>query len=251
MGLGRVEHGPYGGNLGPAFNWDSGYPGVSTFTTPDPSQANRKSGALYWSPDSGRLGYTQSWNFNIQRELPFKMVLDAGYIGTKGTALMANGLGLLNQLSPNALVLGSLLTSNVTSQAALPAAAVAMGARYPFGATGQSVPIWQTLLPFPQLLTGSHRRRLELTAGLLELPCSAGAIEQTILERDQLAGQLHLVEVAGERDQCLRRRHRRSDDRVQPGPSESDCFLRPDPRGQDRAAVRTAGWQGKTRSART
>ncbi len=146
---------PYGGNLGSAFNWDSGYPGVSTFTTPDPSQANRKSGALYWSPDSGRLGYTQSWNFNIQRELPFKMVLDAGYIGTKGTALMANGLGLLNQLSPNALVLGSLLTSNVTSQAALPAAAVALGARYPFGATGQSVPVWQTLLPFPQLLTGS------------------------------------------------------------------------------------------------
>ncbi len=146
---------PYGDNLGPAFNWDSGYPGVSTFTTPDPSQANRKSGALYWSPDAGRLGYTQSWNFNIQRELPFKMVLDAGYIGTKGTALMANGLGLLNQLSPNALVLGSLLTSNVTSQAALPAAAVALGARYPFGATGQSVPIWQTLLPFPQLLTGS------------------------------------------------------------------------------------------------
>jgi hypothetical protein len=46
---------PYGGNLGPAFNWDSGYPGVSTYTTPDPSQANRKSGALYWAPDAGRL----------------------------------------------------------------------------------------------------------------------------------------------------------------------------------------------------
>jgi len=83
------------------------------------------------------------------------MVVDAGYIGTKGTALMANGLGVLNQLPPNTLGLGSLLTSNVTSQAALPAAAVALGARYPFGGTGQSVPIWQTLLPFPQLLTGS------------------------------------------------------------------------------------------------
>ena len=71
----------YGGNFAPAFNWDGGYPGVYSYTTPDPSQADRKSGALYWPSGGGRFGYTQSWNFNIQRELPFRMVLDAGYIG--------------------------------------------------------------------------------------------------------------------------------------------------------------------------
>ena len=55
----------------------------------------------------GRLGYVQSWNFNVQRELRFHMVLDAGYIATKGTALRADGLGVLNQLPPSALALGS------------------------------------------------------------------------------------------------------------------------------------------------
>jgi hypothetical protein len=144
----------YGNNLAPSFNWDGGYPGVNSYTTPNPSQANSKSGALYWNPDGGRLGYTQSWNFNVQRELPFKLILDAGYIGTKGTGLLANGLGLQNQLSPSALSLGSLLTSSVTSQAGIPSAALAMGARYPFGATGQSVQLWQTLVPFPQVLNG-------------------------------------------------------------------------------------------------
>jgi len=145
----------YGNNLAPAFNWDNGYPGVNAYTTPNPSQADSKSGALYWYPNGGRLGYTQSWNLNIQRELPYKMVLDVGYVGTKGTALEANGLGIQNQLPPAALSLGSLLNGTVTSQAGLPAAAVAMGARYPYGTTGQSVAVWQTLTPYPQLLNGS------------------------------------------------------------------------------------------------
>ncbi len=145
----------YGNNLAPAFNWDNGYPGVSVVTTPNRSQADSKSGALYWNPNGGRLGYTQSWNLNIQRELPHRMVVDAGYIGTKGSALLANGLGLLNQLPVNDLSLGSLLTTSVNSQAAIPANAAAMGARYPFGSSGQAVQLWQTLTPFPQLLNGS------------------------------------------------------------------------------------------------
>ncbi len=145
----------YGNNLAPAFNWDSGYPGVSTVTTPNRSQADVKSGPLYWNPNGGRLGYTQSWNLNIQRELPGRMTVDAGYVGTKGSAILANGLGLLNQLSINDLSLGSLLTTSVTSQAAIPANAAALGARYPFGTAGQSVQLWQTLTPFPQLLNGA------------------------------------------------------------------------------------------------
>ena len=144
----------YGNNFAPSFNWDNGYPGLNTYTTPNPSQADSKSGAIYWYPNGGRLGYTQSWNFNIQRELPFSMVLDVGYLGTKGTALEANGLGIQNQLPPAALALGSVLNGTVTSQAGLPASAVALGARYPFGNTGQSIAVWQTLTPFPQLLNG-------------------------------------------------------------------------------------------------
>ncbi len=145
----------YPNNYMPAFNWDSGYPGVTTLTTPNPSQADTKSGALSWVPNGGRVGYTQSWNFNIQRELPFGILLDVGYVGTKGTALEANSLGVLNQLPPSALALGSILANTVTSQAAIPAAAQAVGAIYPYGNTGRSVGVWQTLLPFPQSNSGS------------------------------------------------------------------------------------------------
>jgi hypothetical protein len=145
----------YGNNLSPAFNWDNGYPGVPVYRSPNPSQANGQSGALYWYPNGGRLGYTQSWNFNLQRELPGHILVDVGYVGTKGTGLEANGLGVQNQLPPAALALGSVLNGTVTSQAALPAAAVALGARYPFATPGTAVAVWQTLTPFPQLLNGS------------------------------------------------------------------------------------------------
>jgi hypothetical protein len=145
----------YPNNLSQAFNWDSGYPGATTYTTPNPSQADTKSGPLYWYPNGGRVGYTQQWNLNFQRELPFQILLDAGYLGTKGTALEANALGVLNQLRPSALALGSLLNNTVTSQAAIPAAAVAQGAIYPYGTSGRSVGVWQTLLPFPQSNNGS------------------------------------------------------------------------------------------------
>jgi hypothetical protein len=43
-------------------------------------------GPNVYSPDF-RNAYMQSWNFNIQRELPGGMVVEVGYVGTKGTRL--------------------------------------------------------------------------------------------------------------------------------------------------------------------
>lgn len=37
-----------------------------------------------------RLPYDQQWNFSIQRQLPGDVLLEAGYLGTKGTALIMN-----------------------------------------------------------------------------------------------------------------------------------------------------------------
>src|ERR1035438_3648782 len=82
----------YPNNNMPAFNWDNGYPGVTTLTSPNPSQADSKSGPLSWVPNGGRLGYNQSWNLNLQRELPFGLLADVGYVGTKASALEANAL---------------------------------------------------------------------------------------------------------------------------------------------------------------
>ncbi len=53
---------------------------------------------MSWDPDGGRVGYTQQWNLNIQRELPGNMVLDIGYIGTKSTGLLANEMRQMNQI---------------------------------------------------------------------------------------------------------------------------------------------------------
>ena len=35
-----------------------------------------------------RDSYIQQWNFNIQHKLPGNIVLDAGYVGIKGTELI-------------------------------------------------------------------------------------------------------------------------------------------------------------------
>jgi hypothetical protein len=35
-----------------------------------------------------RDSYVQQWNFNVQRKLPWNMVLDTGYVGSKGTKLV-------------------------------------------------------------------------------------------------------------------------------------------------------------------
>ncbi len=135
-----------------AFNWDNGYNGVVKNAALDPSAAYSIWGPVSWDPDGGRVGYTQQWNFNIQRELPGSMVLDLGYIGTKSTGLQANELRKMNQIPTSALKLGDMLGQWINNDASIPAAAKAMGARYPYGNQGDWIPLWQTLTPYPTVI---------------------------------------------------------------------------------------------------
>src|SRR6266511_634416 len=59
--------------------------------------------------------WSQQWNLNIQRELPWQMSLEVAYVGTRGLQLSRNGEdGLsLNQLDPQYLSLGSALNQSV------------------------------------------------------------------------------------------------------------------------------------------
>jgi hypothetical protein len=142
-----------------SFNWDQGYPGQVQTISPDPSLASPPTnawGPVSWDPDGGRVGYTQQWNVNIQRELPGNLVFDIGYVGSKSTSTQANELRQLNQLHPDHLVLGDILTTWVNDDASIPAAAKARGARYPYGNLGEWIPIWQTLTPFPHLIYWSN-----------------------------------------------------------------------------------------------
>jgi hypothetical protein len=60
-------------------------------------------------------GYIQQWNFNVQRELPGKIVLTAGYLGNKGTRLHVN-----EQVNPAIYIPGQSTTGNVDSRRIYP-----------------------------------------------------------------------------------------------------------------------------------
>jgi trimeric autotransporter adhesin len=56
-----------------------------------------------------RIGYAQTWNFSVQQDLPLSLVLELGYLGTKGTRLDIQGI-------PNRAAPGSPLTAEQRRQ---------------------------------------------------------------------------------------------------------------------------------------
>ena len=135
-----------------AFNWDNGYNGQVVRKPLNPSMAYDIWGPVSWDPDGGRVGYTQQWNLNLQRELPGQMVLDLGYVGTKSTGLLANEMRKMNQIPTSALALGDTLGQWINNDASVPASVRALGGRYPYGNVGEWIPMWQTLTPHPTVI---------------------------------------------------------------------------------------------------
>ena len=133
----------------PAFNWDNGYNGQIVRAKLDPSMARTVWGPVSWDPDGGRVGYTQQWNFNLQRELPGQMVLDLSSVGTKSTGLLANELRRMNQIPTSALALGDTPGQWINNEASIPASVRALGGRYPYANAGEWLPMWRTLTPHP------------------------------------------------------------------------------------------------------
>jgi hypothetical protein len=62
---------------------------------------------------SFRNGYSQTWSFGVQRELPWGLVLDAHYWGSKSTRLQVSWN--INQLPDQYLALGSRLNDSVAN----------------------------------------------------------------------------------------------------------------------------------------
>ena len=128
----------------PAFNWDGGFP--QNYVRPPsltPTVANGSAVAMIGSGD-GRPPYFQNWSVGVQQEVAANLLVEADYVGVKGTRL---GTALMqpNELNPSYLSLGSLLSAPVTS-----AAAKAAGIAVPYaGFTGS---VAQALRPFPQYL---------------------------------------------------------------------------------------------------
>ena len=129
----------------PAFLLDEGFP-ASDITLPNTDPSLNNGGTVTWvNSSSNRPAFMQSWTLNVQRELPFNILLDAAYVGSHTTGLWT-GLENINQTDPKYLSLGNLLYEDANS----PAAAAA-GIKVPYPGFEGSVA--QALRPFPQYTT--------------------------------------------------------------------------------------------------
>ncbi|MBP6821333.1 MAG: carboxypeptidase regulatory-like domain-containing protein [Acidobacteria bacterium] len=81
-----------------------------------PSRFNPLTARVNFTPKDTRAGYVQSWHLSVQRELPWKWLLDVGYVGNRSNKLIM--LADYNQARPN----------NATD----PAAGTPLQARRPF-----------------------------------------------------------------------------------------------------------------------
>ena len=94
------------GGVTPAFNWDAGFP--QNFVPPptiSPTVANDQA-VNYMGRNDGRPPYFQNWSIGIQRELPARFMVEADYVGNKGTRLGTNLINI-NELDPKYLRAGA------------------------------------------------------------------------------------------------------------------------------------------------
>jgi hypothetical protein len=129
-------------------SWDSTPMPLPAPTPFNPSIAN--DGVIFeFNPNFvGTAPYVLSWNFGIQRELPWNMFLTASYVGTHGVHLPSS-LDLPNQPNPDVLKYGSLLGESITSPDA-----IAAGIKMPYPEFvqqfGGAATVEQALAPYPQ-----------------------------------------------------------------------------------------------------
>lgn len=128
------------------FNWDNGFPNDRFVPANyDLSWGNfSRPGTI--DPSYGETPYIQNWNFNIQRELPARFVLDLGYVGNKGTRLRAGDLVRVNQLPVSAL---SQYGTRLNNQVRNASEAAANGVAYPY--PGFQGTVASALRPYPQV----------------------------------------------------------------------------------------------------
>jgi hypothetical protein len=95
----------------------------------------------------------QSWGFDIQHQLPWSVVVDAGYVGRKGTHLYAMGYGnQLDALPPNVAAAFRADPSFYQAQVANPFYGVIQGSA---DLSGPTIPRWKLYVPYPQYSNGT------------------------------------------------------------------------------------------------
>jgi len=103
-------------------------------------------------------GYIQQWNFGIERALPWAIVVNAAYTGSKGTKLIDGGGWDENQLPPQALAQGNALLQTVPNPflGIIPAGGPLGAATTTRGQLLRAYPHFTTLLNFRPQAAGSN-----------------------------------------------------------------------------------------------
>jgi hypothetical protein len=95
----------------------------------------------------------QTWSFDIQHQLPGSIVVDAGYVGRKGTHLYAMGYGSqLDALPPNVADAFRADPSYYLAQVPNPFYGVIQGSA---DLSGPTIPRWKLYVPYPQYSAGN------------------------------------------------------------------------------------------------
>jgi hypothetical protein len=131
----------------PAMYLDQPYPSLGApLPNTDPSQANFED-VTTTARDANRPGYVQNWNLTVQYELPGQTVLEAAYIGNKGTRLWGGNGGVgqsqINGLPATLLSNGDILRENVGDHPETK----------PYADYPDDVSVGQALRRFPQYLS--------------------------------------------------------------------------------------------------
>jgi hypothetical protein len=129
------------GGITPGFYIDNGFPAFPAPPFLDPSLKN-DSDINYLAPEDGTPPRIVYWNFDVQRQLPGKFLLDVGYVANSAHHTGSN-LVNLNQLDPKYLTLGNTLNAQLT-----PALEQQLGVASPYSTFSGTVA--QALRPFPQ-----------------------------------------------------------------------------------------------------
>ncbi len=161
----------------PTWTFKDGFPAYPLPPIIDPSFANNNSMQWFQGRDATLLPTIDSWTLSIQRQLTPSTMLEVAYSGSKGTHLLS-GLDNYNQVPFTDFQEdgGSVLNSNINSQAAINAGIVK-----PYPTFTGSVA--QALRPFPQFLTidtagggGDHSGNSDYEAFIVQLQKGGAAV---------------------------------------------------------------------------
>ncbi|MHB1865777.1 MAG: outer membrane beta-barrel protein, partial [Candidatus Saccharimonadales bacterium] len=123
---GEFNAGSTGSSVPGYGNWDTRKMPNPQTTPFSPDMSNGNAVRLLDRKTAGIAPYSESWNVNLQRQLPWEMFLTVALVGNRDIHLPSS-LNQPNQLNPAYLALGNLLSQPVTSPAA-----VAAGIKIPY-----------------------------------------------------------------------------------------------------------------------